>query len=743
MAGSFDLNSGNSSLGGFATPIGVYYYDPDQEDQPFALLPNLVPVRIDFREGPEPPVASFRYLLDDSLALNLGWPSRFDQLWPIDAQGPYVAQQDDRLVVAGLNPDGSTFFLFDGFAQVPQVDLDPSGERVSFTAVSVAARAWDDVIHTRVQRDADTPDDTSGNSDFEIHAECRFNPADQSPDALGGILPNSTNNPFYTVSPDEPNNKYPVFLDPLLLEREAQEGLAGLTGWLSLWFVSDALLYLLVQPNPADDFVTWPDSKTITDLLMTLAPPQGSTIFNPNTAVTADCVIRDYNATGKTLPEAMADLLIYAGFLLTWEIGTDANGLPETSLRFYRRDGAATGSPKPVYLDVPGNSLANGSINNVTEIHLARDVNHIVNAWRTETRPKQIEVTVVLAPLFQPTAADSQSTNRLQFQEANLTNATATVRRKYRWYGADECGDFYWNMANDEEGKELIDFSPIFPNNSIGIKTYVVRYRPGTDTVIAQDSNGRPLRATLEVYSQPGIYSGDPYIQTQQSIDNSKWLTIKRGWRLLDDRLGIEITASDPEEWATGNPKMPKIAAITQCANPSSTMLPFILRLTTTVYADVRIKAEAKKRPSSPTVFTRWRSVDAHDHFQYCAVSPGSINFPNVPGTADPDTGFKIVRDDTDSATAHAEQLRSAFEMPPTAGTLRLPGIITTYSVGDRIDQIYGRNVSLQTNVGGNQSEASVYPWIVGVSWSMDGEQYTTLQLSDRRSDIAHHMNSF
>ena len=728
MPGSFDLDGYTSSLSGPAMAIGVYLYDPDAE-QPFALLPNIWCLRIDYREGPEPPVARFRYILDSNMSLNFGWPARIGDVWPIDAQGSYVVLPDDRLIVAAQNPDGSPLYLFDGFAQIPQADVTPRTEEATFVAVGVAARAWDDTIHTRIQRDADTPDDTSGGSDFEVHLPCRFNPASQRPGSMGGYLGNSTPDALYTVPEDSDDGGYPVFVDPLLAERQAEEE----SELVEPWYIADALLYLLAQPNPGDDYINWPSGGTIEDLLETLAPPPGSTTFDPETAVPSNCVIRDYDATGKTLPEVMAELLGYAGFFMTWQLGSDGDGTPVTSLRFYRRDGAATGPIKSIYLDVPGASLADGSLNNATRLHLTRDTNHVVNAWRVETAQQRVEITVILAPLFEPAASDAQAANRVQFNSANLTEATAATRRKYRWYGADECGDGHWNMSDGEWSVQPLDLSPVFPNTDANTKSYCTRYRPGSDTLIATDSDGRPLKAVLEYYaSGTTADSADPYVQNKQGAGG--WLTIKNGWRLLHDRLGIEVTVPDPEEWATGNPKLPKIAGISQVATAgTNNWQPFTLRLTTTIESDRRIDARAPKRTASPTQFARWRSADASDHFQYTTITPGSINYPAAGGDG---TNPVVVRDDTTAATTHAQQLRSSHEMPPLAGSVTVPGISVAYSVGDRVSLISGRGINLQTNIGANQGEAHVFPWIVGISWSFEGDrQSTTLVLSDRRTD--------
>ena len=47
-------------------------------------------------------------------------------------------------------------------------------------------------------------------------------------------------------------------------------------------------------------------------------------------------------------------------------------------------------------------------------------------------------------------------------------------------------------------------------------------------------------------------------------------ITVKNGWKLLDDRLGIEVDVQNPEEWATGNPLLKAIRGVTWWANPAS-----------------------------------------------------------------------------------------------------------------------------------------------------------------------------
>ena len=135
--------------------------------------------------------------------------------------------------------------------------------------------------------------------------------------------------------------------------------------------------------------------------------------------------------------------------------------------------------------------------------------------------------------------------------------------------------------------------------------------------------------------------------------------------------------------------------------------------------------------------FTVIRRIDAHDHFYYDVVD-GSSPFSASPGPPGP-SGATVVRDDSDAATAHACQLRSAHEFPPLTASVEIPFLVGYINVGDRISQINGRTVSLLTNAALEQGEAAAYPFVVAVTWDFQGnKQTTTIQLSDRRSEPQH-----
>jgi hypothetical protein len=162
--------------------------------------------------------------------------------------------------------------------------------------------------------------------------------------------------------------------------------------------------------------------------------------------------------------------------------------------------------------------------------------------------------------------------------------------------------------------------------------------------------------------------------------------------------------------------------------------------LTTVIPSDRMIDATAYSRPASPYPFTVARQIDAKDHFEKRIVDVSSPLINYAKGSDEETTlladGQVLMEDDTKAATTYAEQMRSSREFPPISAAVTIPWFTRSYSVGDRIAYIAGRNVSLQVNAGGEQSEGANFPYVVGVNWSFGGDgQKTVLQLSDRRTE--------
>lgn len=715
MSGSFDVDP-NVSPAGQAAPVVCCLFDGTG----YTPLQNVACEGIQWNEGADPPTARFRYFLD-IIAAAQGYPTEFEQLFPLDASGFGVVQPDDRIVVLTFSPYGDPRVLFDGHVQVPQVDLAPSSQSVTFTAVHVAARCFDLPVGGRKQRDSSQP--TVTGSPVQTDLPTRFNPFTHE----GITRPNCTA-PTYDENSTDPPTAYPVFLDELL-KRSPDPRVS--------WTLSGAVRYLAGVWND-ERFVDDPDFSSLDDLLKNRYALDGAQTYNPGDPASfqgTDIVVRDYDATDKGWPEAIAELVGRSGFGFRWRTGTNSNGLPVHTWEVYRTDAGQTWAPKSLWLLPTQSGILDGP-NTAASLHLARDVNGLVNGFSVETPPRRVETSIVLAPGFVPAAGDETAANVTAFKSANLGAATTTVRNKYRLWIADETGEGHWDLDASITNTAELDLRPIFPPDSKKNPTYVVRNRPGSHKLITVDSAGKERRAALHVSrdytgARPGVWDG-----------TGTWQEIAGGWKLLDDRLGIYITAEDPEAWPIGQSttatveKSKTLRGVTSIANPAAPNTKFTLRLTTVIDDDIMLPAVVGARVSSPTRFTRQRRVDAKDHYLLETVSQTSCFCPTPIGTA----GAKdvVARDDTDKALAHARQLQAAHEMPRLAGSATVPWLTTTFEVGDRVKLVRGREVTLRTNAGAEQGEAPHYPRVVSVAWSFAGDsQQTVIQFSDRRGEPA------
>jgi hypothetical protein len=774
--GSFDFDPYPQALALDATPISVMLYDPNIYEEStengstpwYTLIPNVRCEQIQYKEGYEPPTARFSYVLDKTAASMNGWPDQFDDLWPLTvAPSNYIVANGDELVVLAYLSDGTTRVLFHGYARVPQTDLTAQSQHVSFVASGVAIRAWDTPIGGRIQRDADNPNTTSADFSFATDLPTRFNPAATGTQSIGGYLRNSTPSGYDVDEGGE--SPYPVFLDPNI-DRSPDPR--------TFWDLSGAVRYILANWNTVyadesetDLMIDDPDFGVLDTLLQNRQPLEGQSYFDPtdpSTYTTQPNYLRDFDATNKPWPEVVATLLGFYGFGMRFVCEDDQYGRPYDYLEVYRKDAAGPTDPKEVYLPEAG-SLLTEALTNVAAMHAAFDFHGVANQAFVESHPERYECSVILAPGFTPSSSDATAANLPQFTLSNLqsSNASATQRAKYRYYIADECGDGHWSIMNQtyvSAGVGIgIDFTDLFAVNNdlvdanpagenVGLvqndpQNFVVRYRPGLSNLFSQDILNKPLRAQLAVSRNYGSDGGVDPPCLWDTISGT-WQTINGGWELMKDRLGVILTAEDPNKWTVGKPLAGTAAqeptgvlhGVESMAAPAAapgsgvpyTTQQFWLRLTTVIEGDYGIEATAQKRPASPIPFTIQRNVDAHDHFYYDVVD-GTSPYSPSPGPAGP-ANATVVKDDSTQALAHACQLRTAHEFPALTASVQIPQLVGYISIGDRISQINGRDVSFLVNAGVEQGEAEAYPYVVAVTWDFEGEkQMTTIQLSDRR----------
>jgi hypothetical protein len=695
-----------------ATPLCV---GRQQEDGTYAVLSFVECHKVQWFEGAPPPAAQFKYLFDTSDPSS-PYATGFEQVWPLTASGNYVVQQDDLLGVFAGNPDGSWSTLFEGFAQVPQVDLHGTAQAATFVAVGGPVRCSDQPVGGAYCRDASYP--ATGN-EFNTDLTSRFNPDRNGNCTLSGYDVNQG-----STSTSQP--PYPLFID----WRSSQAN-------RRLWTLGGFVRYLLAHYNN-QTWVNNPDFSTLDGLLQDWAP---NGVWydptDPSTWTGQDIIIRDVVGDGRLWPELLEEVLRTHGFAFRWTLTGDGPDIadiePIWGLELYRLDSGIHAAPKVVTLPAAADLAVVGqSFASLGGLSLARDHNAVHNAIWIDTDPVLYEVDLLLVPLFAFTAADYGDSAAHTWDRAALDTSDQTILAKYRWWGVDELGEGHTDYESNTfvtSPAYAFDFNPILGSPVNRVPQWVPRRRPGRNTLLTLDNHKKPLEATLWICINwtppaggvPGPWDGS----------SGAWQQVSDGcWRLLKDRLGVELLCDTPLEWKVGKGAVVPsgvvdlIAALNAQspeANPE-----FILSLSVVIEGDKGLEVILPKQQSAPGQYTIVRRLDARDHFGKGVVK-GNTTYSH--GTAD-----VVIRDDTPAATSYAGAVQSAHQYPRIAGTVHVPWLTRAYQIGDRIKQISGRNASLRTNAG-DAGEAPYYPQIVAAAWELGGKQHTTMQLADRRAE--------
>jgi hypothetical protein len=708
MAGSIVSDPGNVPLARPSVYITVERFNADagDPDQRYELLPNVRCVQIDApREGGDPGSARFRYAFGDP-AGDPDDPQRVEQVTGYDASGLRVVRQDDRLVVRAHREDGYSEMLFDGWVLAPQADLAaPDTESASFTAVGLPARESDTPLGGAVYRNADVP--ASAGEDNETGLPARFNP-DGKPNA----------------SPDSADTvvdgiEYPVFLGPVWPKNQIN----GQT--IRHWTLGMAARYVIAQGNPDQEWVTYDDLSYLDSLLKAPKPSGGGDKGPIDLGVVEfeDIECQDLEVTGTAWPEALARLIEPHGLTFRFVLSEDLDGDPKWTFVVYRKDDDRRVKALP--LQPPGEPL-DPAASNVGALGLARDTHDLFNRVVIDAAPVQYEASFVLAPGFQISGGDVS--NQAAFTTTNL-DPTSANREKYRLFLMDECGEGHWDMG---EGSWVAgdpgDLGLVLNPDRDDVRPFVIRRRKGLSPILTKDTAGKALPAALHVStdytgSAPGVWNG-----------SGTWQVVASGeWHMTEDRLGVFVSARDPNSWHIGTSTDPTapfpngLVTLVEALNAANGKQKVYLRLTCCVDADTDFGVDAPARTASPTEFTITRRVDARDRFRKTVVSRLSCyNSGNDDVT---------VTDDTDDARAHADGVRRANEAGKFAGSVTIPRLSTAYAVGDKVSGVEGRTIDFRANAAGESGESPVYPSVVGLTWHLDGRQETVLTLDDRRAE--------
>lgn len=727
---------------GGAPRLHVVLMDPDLG---FVLLPNVEPLDEQYRDDLTPPQAQYQFVFDS--AADPSFPRTWYEVFG-DGQGIplHSVKNDDRILLFEELDDGTLILLHDGFAQVPQADVDGELETVQFTVVGTPVRCDDFPLPGRVERDGTDPghfpssyeDDDSIQTQLEI----RFNPQGR---------PNMS-----TVSYEgkRSHRLFRNFVDPLIDNRTPD-----VRDW---WTVAEAAIYVMetgnvdIDGNP-DPYVQLPDFDEVRDLLTDLKPTTAGTPVDPNdpdTFTREPILCHELDVSGDRWRAALLKIIAPYDFGARWVLEYNEESLePIWRLELYRRDVAR--HTRWFHHPAVGSRLDVTTFDQ-TRFTLQAGTDEVVNGYDVLTDPDELEVTVVLEAMFQPNPQDLDPDNQQKFS----TKGGRIVGAEYRLWGAGEAGDPFWSFPDGDWKISPLDLRDVFQpdDDETAPRRYVRRRRPALGREIL--SKGGDVvekgQAVVEISTDyagpsPALWSSDPDFAGA----GSHWRTVGSGcWKLSDKMLGIELTDDDP--WDVNIGKVPlatvteftpfpsgKIDVMRCMAQPdtgaNATNPRFWFRLTLRFSADRGIQASAPRRPFSPTKFRVVDHDDCRDRFRRQIIDPSSINVPRPSGGQAPVP--EVVRDDTKSAQAHVEARRKATEALRIAGSVTIPYLAHAFSPGDQVIGFAGVDVELNNMDGGQQGEPPRYPVVVGRTWSFSGAFSTTLLLGDYRAQPAFRPN--
>ena len=393
--------------------------------RPTNLLPNIQVLGIQYREGPDPGVARFRYVFD---AAN---PVDRPDLLPGGAVDRFRPARRRPGTTTGswssrYNPDGSPIALFDGFAQVPELSLSPSRGaghvprlRGGDPRVGHADRRRPDARRRRADdgvRRRDRPRDPLQPRGGDP-TRPRTGP---TPGTLGKHL-------------SRPSSTRSVVRDPDLRR---------------LWTLSMAVRYLCYHNNPDETYVQNPDGDLI-DALLDSRAPQGRRVCSsratppPTTASRSSSPITRRPASPG---RALHDLLEPNGFGMVFRLETDATATRHrrwtSSVARTASTRTRTSTSRPRIAARPRPRRTSGRPTSPGT----------QPGWPTRTRSSRgwsaTRRRSSWRPGFPIAADDAADASSLGLRRATTSISRGTNHDHYRLYIFDETGEGHWDFAS-------------------------------------------------------------------------------------------------------------------------------------------------------------------------------------------------------------------------------------------------------------------------------------------------------
>lgn len=595
-----------------------------------------------------------------------------------------------------------------------------------------------------------------------------------NPEIDGKIMPNMT---AHDLKDDALNEiELRLWIDPesVRTSKAIQYAQGGETA--TLWTLPEAVLALCYLANRNEEFIQNPRREELTAVFVL---PNGD----------PEPPLRNFTlATGDTLNEALSALLKPHGYSWYLAVTYDSDpfseryGLPVIQIKVFR---LGTGIVKSVYQPAVGTTLSATGQQNTLEWTLEQGLDELRNQVAAFGGLMEREITVELQRGW-PTSKDALEIEDLQKESPKW------LENQYVWrmWVGNEAGDYVntraeitdpldlWIVLGDSSRPKRRPLKPcitrvrdpleddhrlnpvieriVYPEDGKEILTIATQGAPSSATwwiewgaddvgpfdlsttaadvataldgvgVTIETSAGGPLGTAPIVLT---CAAGSPhrvhvYITAISGGDNpgvyftsNYWQRIPDGWGpvLLDNQIGV---------YFNGDKAVEDLLGLYDTDHPAR------LRITGTIQGDTRLSYTAEKKADSPYGRVNELVLDLSDRFPDRKVHLFGKFGSVLAGSGPTDT-----QSDATGIQEFAERVLEVEDAANVQARIVLAGLRTDFQIGDLIDKIGGREISL--NRKSVTSTTKKYCQVMGIQFKpMDQQTILTVEPLDQTGQM-------
>lgn len=578
--------------------------------------------------------------------------------------------------------------LFQGEIDAADLSIESGNEKKTLTARIAQHHFVLPVQGIRYWRDGNS---ISSLYDYPLE----FNPLVDGKVFDNMILPANPEDGIEGILAARNDEEYAIFVDPDSISPTA---LKHHHGKPQRWTLREAVRFLCYEHNREIGFSTMkpvirnPDEGDLAEVLKDADYPKIRNVTIP---------------LGTWLPQALDHLLNPSGF--GWFLSptvTEGDVEGQQQIVIYRR---GRGPERTLLLQKIADRL-DVTKSNISRLNVKYDVGTVVNAIKVLGSFAEREITVELYRAWPDNLDDSISDETPSDSDAGrlwLANEGGDITF-VRYHGPDSPPKIAYNLDNSDMG--VIKRRPLSD-----CLTYRTRTRSEEEQEEDESEEGgseaepetkqklerQPV--SLEISTDDGETWSDARFLAEDGEENQDW----HGWRLLSDQIGIRITGKIPE--------------LLQETDPSRLRM----RITGTIKLDYRISYVTEDDPESANTNRVVQYIDASDRFHDRRRTTADEH--NVGEFASVLTGDLDERDDTEAIEEYARELLKTQRMTQITASFPIPGIDTSWEVGDVITKVEGREISFN-RLAESDPEKS-YIQVIGIRYqNTPGAQWTILE---------------